>query len=123
MSLKVVPDSLDIALDPLSFWSEDNGKALACGIDRDVFLDLGDHHGLIGTEDEKFRALRPEIEHLALAKYCAGRIEEDGTLVIRTADLLRFGFRNELDEAAALEAGGRDQVNSQLRNLLTAVSE
>jgi hypothetical protein len=35
----------------------------------------------------------PELDRLASLKYAAGRLEENGELVIRTADLLRYGFQ------------------------------
>jgi hypothetical protein len=43
--------------------------------------------------DNAFRALLPEIERLANAKSDAKRFEENGTLVIREVDLLRYGFQ------------------------------
>jgi hypothetical protein len=59
---------------------------------RDVLRDLLAYHRFEGAGDDVLRALLPEIERLANAKSDAGRLEEDGTLVIRTADLLRYGF-------------------------------
>jgi hypothetical protein len=68
-------------------------RVVACAITREALHDLGFHHGFRASGQELVRALAPQIERLAKAKYRAGRIEENGELVIRSVDLLRYGFR------------------------------
>jgi hypothetical protein len=58
-----------------------------------VLLDLIASRRLEDSGANALYALLPEIERLANAKSSAGRFEEDGMLVIRTVDLLRFGFQ------------------------------
>jgi hypothetical protein len=60
-----------------------------------VLRDLGDYYQLAGgSEEALFSELLPEIERLASRKLQTCRIDEDGTLIISTADLLRFTARH-----------------------------
>jgi hypothetical protein len=92
VALKVIAGSLDAHSAGLSFQCNQGGEAIDCGVVSDVLYDLLAFHRL-GFGNDAFRALLPEIERLANAKSDAGRFEENGTLVIRTADLLRYGFQ------------------------------
>jgi hypothetical protein len=88
-------DSISVRSQDLSFQSHDGKKVVACGISRDALRDLGGYHRLDGAEDELFRALRPEIERLASAKYRAGRLDRNGAIVIGPADILLYGFEGQ----------------------------
>jgi hypothetical protein len=77
----------------LSFRFRDGDRIVVCTITREVLQDLGSHHGLSFTDEEVRNVLLPELDRLASLKYAAGRLEENGELVIRTADLLRYGFQ------------------------------
>ena len=77
----------------LSFQCRQGGKTIDCGVASDVLRDLLAFYRLERPGEEAYRALLPEIERLANAKSEAGRFEDDGALVIRVADLLRYGFQ------------------------------
>jgi hypothetical protein len=73
-----------------------------------------------------------EIVRLANAKYDAGRLEEDGSLVIRATDILRFGFENRKtrsDYAASRNdqlpkgEGSKPDEKGLLRSLLSVVTK
>jgi hypothetical protein len=68
-------------------------RSVACAISREALFDLGFHHGFRSGAQELLRALGPQIERLTKAKFRAGRIEENGELVIRSVDLLRRLWR------------------------------
>jgi hypothetical protein len=93
VSLRVIAGSLKAHSAGLSFQCDHDGKTINCGVASDVLRDLLAFHGLESSEDDAFRALLPEIERLAKAKCAAGRFEENGVLVIRAVDLLRYGFQ------------------------------
>ena len=93
MSLRVIAGSLKAYPAGLSFQCGRDGETIDCEVASDVLRDLLAFHRFGGAGDDPFRALLPEIERLANAKFDAGRFEEDGTLVIGTADLLRYGFQ------------------------------
>ena len=101
MSLRVIAGSLKAQAAGLSFQIGGEGETLDCEVASEVLRDLLAYHRFEGAGDDAVRALLPEIERLANAKSDAGRLEEDGTLVIRTADLLRYGFQ---DKSAASES-------------------
>jgi hypothetical protein len=92
VALKVIAGSLDAQSAGLSFQCDQDGETIDCGVVSDVLHDLLAFHRL-GFGEDAFRALLPEIERLANAKSDAGRFEENGTLVVRATDLLRYGFR------------------------------
>jgi hypothetical protein len=76
-------------------------KTVSGNISAETLRDLTDFHQVKGSQEEGFAALLPEIERLLNAKLQAGRIEENGELSIRAADLLRFGFQARDKTAAA----------------------
>jgi transcriptional regulator with XRE-family HTH domain len=75
-------DSLrDVAV----FEGKDGDKTIRCAISREA---LEDHFEGDNKDPPKvFRANRDRIEHEARRKYLAGRLEADGSVLIRTADL------------------------------------
>ncbi|HEV2521704.1 MAG TPA: DUF1488 family protein [Candidatus Acidoferrales bacterium] len=67
------------------FWGQDGKTQVRCAISDDA---LDDHFN--GDDKDKlevFRANRREIEQEARRKYLAGRMEADGSILIRTGDL------------------------------------
>jgi hypothetical protein len=98
VSLKVIARSLEARAEGVLFQCDRGGETISCGILALALRDLIDFHRIKNTEADAFRVLLPEIERLVNAKYDAGRIEKDG-LVIRSVDLLRYGFQRR--EAAA----------------------
>jgi hypothetical protein len=93
VSLRVIAESLKAQSAGLSFQCNRDGEIIDCGVASEVLRDLLSFHRLEGSGDDAFRALLQEIERLANAKSDAGRFEEDGALVIRDVDLLRYGFQ------------------------------
>jgi hypothetical protein len=95
VQLKVVTGGLDVKAEGVRFRLSDGAKIVSCFVTHFALQDLGSHH-LIGsntTDLQAFSELLPEIEHLANAKYNAGRAEDDGEIAIGTADLLRHGLQ------------------------------
>ncbi|MGD0632152.1 MAG: DUF1488 domain-containing protein [Terracidiphilus sp.] len=71
------------------FWGQDMAQRVRCAISREA---LDDHfHGDNRDKLEVFRENRPAIEDIARSKYLSGRVEPDGTVLIRTADILQGG--------------------------------
>lgn len=67
------------------FKGRDGDKIIPCAISREA---LDDHFG--GDNKDKlkvFNANRERIEHEARRKYLAGRVESDGSVLIKTMDL------------------------------------
>jgi hypothetical protein len=93
MQLKVMVQTLSARSQGLAFQCENGMKTVSGDISAETLRDLTDFHQVKGSQEEGFRALLPEIERLLNAKFQAGRIEENGELAIRAADLLRFGFQ------------------------------
>jgi len=93
VSLRVIAASLRAQSAGLSFQCGRDGETIDCGVAGDVLRDLLTFHQFDDSGEDPFRALLPEIERLANAKSDAGRFEEDGALVIRAVDLLRYGFQ------------------------------
>jgi hypothetical protein len=92
MGLKVMVRTLSARPQGLAFQCENGMKTVSGNISAETLRDLTDFHQVKGSQEDGFRALLPEIERLLNAKFQAGRIEENGELSIRAADLLRFGF-------------------------------
>jgi hypothetical protein len=65
---------------------------IACSVMPGVIEDLASYHRLTFSKEEIFRVVLPLLDRLASTKYRAGRLEENGEIVIRGADLLRYGF-------------------------------
>jgi Fic family protein len=67
------------------FWGQDGATRVRCEISREA---LDDHfHGDKKDRLEVFRANRQAIEQEARRRYLAGRMEPDGSVLIRTGDL------------------------------------
>jgi hypothetical protein len=67
-------------------------ETVACCVTPDVIEDLASYHRLTFSREEIYRVVLPVLDRLASTKYRAGRLEENGELVIRGADLVRYGF-------------------------------
>jgi hypothetical protein len=93
VSLRVIVGSLQAQSAGLSFQCDHDGKRVNSGVASNVSRDLLAFHRFETAGDDPVRALLPEIERLANDKSDAGRFEENGTLVIREVDLLRYGFQ------------------------------
>jgi hypothetical protein len=100
MSLRVITESFRAQSKGLCFQCDCNGRPLRCGISDAALRELIDFHRFKDSQDKALRALLPEIERLANAKYDAGRFEEYGWLVIWPVDLLRYGYQGQLRFAA-----------------------
>jgi len=75
----------DSGRDVLLFRGRDGDKVVRCAISREA---LDDHFNADNKDKLKaFKANRERIEHEARRKYLAGRMEADGSVLIRTADL------------------------------------
>ena len=92
MPLKLPPGSLDILSQGFSFEFTEGDARIACFIRREVLQDLGDYHGVNFASKSALDVLVPEIQRLVRAKLRPERLEENGGLVIRPSDLLRYGF-------------------------------
>jgi hypothetical protein len=67
------------------FWGQDRAQRVRCAISREA---LDDHfHGDDRNELEVFIENRPAIDDITRHKYLSGRVEPDGTVLIRTADI------------------------------------
>lgn len=70
-----------------------DGKTIQCTIADIALRDLVDYHRTNKTPADIAQVLLAEIERLANAKFDTGRFEEDGGLLIQSADIVRFGFQ------------------------------
>ena len=78
-------ESYDSGRDVVVFWGSDRDQRIRCVISREA---LDDHFsGDKRNKLEVFRENRPAIEQIAQRKYLSGRVESDGTVLIRTADI------------------------------------
>ena len=70
----------------ISFKANVDGKPLACRVSEEA---LQDHFGAVGgvTLEQAFDSNRDRIERIAESMIAAGRVEPDGKLLIRTADV------------------------------------
>ena len=67
------------------FTGKDGERIVPCAISQEA---LKDHFDDDNKESAKmFRANRDRIEHEARRKYLAGRLEPDGSVLIKTEDL------------------------------------
>jgi transcriptional regulator with XRE-family HTH domain len=84
----VFPDNQanhDQLRDIVLFHGRDGDKEIRCAISREA---LEDHFDGDDRDPLKvFRANRERIEHEARRKYLAGKMENDGSVLIRTTDL------------------------------------
>jgi hypothetical protein len=100
MRLKVLIGTLNARPQSLAFQCDNGVKNITGSIAADTLLDIMDFHRIKGSQEYGFQALLPEIERLLNAKSESRKFEPNGELAIRTADLLRHGFR-ERDKSAA----------------------
>ena len=75
----------DSSRDIVVFWGQDRAQRVRCAISQEALDDYfdGDH----GNKLDVFRKDRPAIEEIARGKYLYGRVEPDGTVLIRTTDI------------------------------------
>jgi hypothetical protein len=75
----------DAGRDVVVFWGLGRDQRIRCAISREA---LDDHfRGDNRNKLEVFRENHPAIEEIAQRKYLSGRVESDGTILIRTADI------------------------------------
>jgi Fic family protein len=75
----------DTGRDVVVFWGLDRDRRITCAISREA---LDEHfRGDNMNKLEVFRENRPTIEEIARRKYLSGRVEPDGTVLLRTADI------------------------------------
>jgi hypothetical protein len=98
--LKLVPGTINVESNALSFRCGDGAKSIDCSITAGALDDILQYHRLEASNDDVDEALLNKIERILNAKSNAGRIGPDGSLVIKTIDVLRYGFR-EGDHSAA----------------------
>jgi transposase-like protein len=78
-------EKYDTGRDFVVFWGLDRDQRIRCAISREA---LDDHFRDDNRNKlEVFRENRPAIEEIARRKYLSGRVEPDGTVLIRTADI------------------------------------
>jgi hypothetical protein len=95
IGLKIVPGTIYAESRALSFQCGDGGEqAITCRITAEALDDLVHLYHLDVRKDEAVDALVKEIEHLANEKFGAGRVEQNGELVIGTIDVLRYSFQH-----------------------------
>ncbi len=74
------------------FWGEDDGGDVACIVSGEA---LRDHFGVEGSDPSAYVAAFSErrslFEAMARAQYLGGAIEEPGVVVLKSADVQRFG--------------------------------
>ena len=75
----------DFNRDAVVFWGQDRTDRIRCVISEEALHDY--FHGDRKNQIQVFRENREIIENLARQKYLSGRIETDGTVLIRTADI------------------------------------
>ena len=77
----------DSARDVVVFWGMDRNHRIRCAISREA---LDDHfHGDNRKKLDVFRENRQAIGEIARRKYLSGRVEPDGSVLVRTADFTR----------------------------------
>lgn len=77
----------DTGRDVVVFWGIDRNHRVRCAISREA---LDDHfHGDNRKKLDVFRENRAAIEDIARRKYLSGRVEPNGSVLVRTADIAR----------------------------------
>lgn len=113
MSYLALSERADVLSVGLSVPLKMSERPVACAITREALYDLGFHHGFRAGAQELLRALGPQIERLTKAKFRAGKVEENGELVIRSVDLLRYGFGGGANPSHdALQSAAVDEAPS-----------
>jgi hypothetical protein len=100
VSLRVIAESVSAKSKGLRFRCDRDGHPVDCGIADAALRELVDFHRFNGSEDRALQAVLAELERITNAKCEAGRFEENGCLVIRPVDLLRYGYHGR-DRSAA----------------------
>jgi hypothetical protein len=101
VSLKIILESIEAQSGGVGLRLDcGEGKLVQCGISINALRDLIAFHRVESTETKSLQVLLPEIERLANVKYDTGRFEEDGGILIQSADILRFGFQARKERAA-----------------------
>jgi len=98
--LRVIPETIEAASRRLSFQCDGGEKAITGSVTAEALDDLVDFYRLDLSKDQTFNTLLNEIERIANEKFCDGRIEKNGELVIKAIDVLRYGIQNTGDPAA-----------------------
>jgi hypothetical protein len=99
VSASAIAGTLKARPDGLLFQCDLFGKIIQCGIQEAALRDLVDLFHVSGSKDETFRAVLSEMQHILTAKYQSDRFE-DGRLIIRPVDLLRYGYWRRANSAA-----------------------
>jgi hypothetical protein len=100
VSLTVIVESLEAHAKGVLFQCDCGDGKIDGGITDTALRDLIDFHRIKSTAADASRVLLPELERIVNAKCDAGRFEEDGGLLIRPVDLLRYGFQRRKKRAA-----------------------
>jgi hypothetical protein len=67
------------------FWGQDRAQRVRCVISQEALDDY--FHGGHQNKLDVFRKNSPAIEEIARGKYLSGRVEADGAVLIRAADI------------------------------------
>jgi hypothetical protein len=92
MALDFMPytESFDDQRDIVRFMGWDGGRWVKCGVNRDALLEAARVPPAGGMDlIMLYRRHRAPIQALASAKFRSGRLEEDGLVLVDSAD---FGF-------------------------------
>ncbi len=76
----------DIDSGTIVFWGQEGETRIRCGISRHALADHFSDRGTLKPEGA-FRKNRSEIEGLARKQYLTGKVEADGSVLIRTEDV------------------------------------
>jgi hypothetical protein len=75
----------DSSRDIVVFWGQDRAQRVRCVISQEALDDY--FHGGHQNKLDVFRKNSPAIEEIARGKYLSGRVEADGAVLIRAADI------------------------------------
>jgi hypothetical protein len=98
--LTVMVETLEAHPQGVLFQCDCGDGKIEGGITDAALRDLVDFHRIKSTAADASRVLLPELERIVNAKCDAGKFEEDGGIIIRPADLLRYGFHRRRKRAA-----------------------
>ncbi len=71
----------------VTFWGQDGNARVKCKISREALDDHFSERDKLRSEDA-FKKYRTEIEAIARRKYLTGQLEPDGSVLIRTLELV-----------------------------------
>ena len=100
MPLTVIVETLEAHPQGVLFQCDCGDGKIEGGITDAALRDLVDYHRLKSTATVASMVLLPELERIVNAKCDAGKFEEDGGIIIRPTDLLRYGFQRRKKRAA-----------------------